>query len=280
MADSSMSLEDAIFYLISNSLDMGDSLRDEAEYLADQAGIEYDTTIDTDTDILNGALSKLVTTRSSALCEYLKYYFDDELYVEHIFDAIIGSWELTESSTIYVVVKIIYSDISAFPGGRVVQDAIQRNILDPLGTYDIDAAKVGKRIGHLYWMLVDRPEYGDVSNSASALGHLVSDGIYSYQFSKDISSYYFQDRYPGQDCPWEVGFICKFRGEGRNVVADIFAYTKIDSQNIIIADEPSLSVIISDFDDASISAATRQIADWYNTHIEDAIDFGIQNYNI
>ena len=280
MANPEMSLEDAIFYLISNSMDMGDSLRDEAEYLAQTAGIEYDTTIETDSEILNKALTKLVSTRSSDLCEYLKHYFDDEYSVEQIFNAIVDSWELIEDSIIYMVVKIIYADIGAFPGGRVVQNAIQTNILDPLGAYDIDAAKVGKRIGRVYWMLVDRPEYGDVSNSADAVGHLVSDGTYSYQFSKDISNYYFQDRFPGQDCPWDVGFICKFRGEGRNVIADIFAFTRIDSQNTIVSNSPVCSIVISDFDDASISTATRQIADWYNTHVDDAIDFGIQNYNI
>ena len=280
MPDSSMSLEDAVISLIFNSVDMGGSLQDDAEYLAQAAGINYDINIEPAEDVLTMALTKLVTTRSSELCEYLKNYFDDEYSIEQIFDAIISSWELTGSSEIYVAVKVIYADISMFPGGRIVQNAIQTNILDPLGAYDIDAAKVGKHIGNLYWMLIDRPEYGEVSNSGDTLGHYIFDKTYSYQFSKDISSYYFHDRCPNTHCPWNVGFVCKFRGEGRNVVADIFAYVTLDSQNTIISDTPVYSVIISDFDEASISAATRQIADWYNTHVDDAIDFGLSNHNI
>jgi len=281
MADYVMTLEDAAFYLICSSMDMGDSLRDEAEYLADKAGIAYDTNLDTDEEILKSALDKLVAMRSSELCEYLKYYFTDEFSVDNIFDDIVRSKGHLYDSDTYLAVKTIYADIGGIPGGHVIQDAIQTNILEPLGTYNIDAARVGSQIGHLYWQYVTAPEFGGVTNGGSVTGCReddTSDG-YVYQFYRSISNYYFRDNYPGKVIPWEVGFVCRFRESGREVIADIFNWAKLETYDEITVDIPAYSITISEFDDENIDTVSQEIGDWFNTHVNDAIEFGIAAYN-
>lgn len=274
-----MSLKDAVIYIILSSLDMGDSLLDEAEYLADRAEIEYDNIIDTADDILNRALDQLISTRSAAICEYLKYYFTDEYVVDHIFDAVVRSPGHLFDSEMYTAIKTLYTDIGSFPGGRVIQLAIQDNILDPLGDYNIDASRVGSQIGHIYWRYVTRPEYGEVSNSGASTGHRENIDGYVYQFSKDISSYYFKDDFPGQIIPWCVGFICRFREAERDVIADIFAFARRGPDDEVVESLPAYSITISEFDDTALDQASQIIADYFNDGVEYAIDFGITMYN-
>lgn len=274
-----MTLKEAILYIILSNQDMGDSLLDEAEYLADQAGIEYDNLLESDEEILDRALDKLIASRSSDICEYLKYYFTDEYIVEHIFDEIVHSRGHLFDSEMYIAVKTLYTDIGRFPGGHVIQLAIQNNILNPLGTYDIEAARVGSQIGHLYWRYVTRIEYGGVGNGGGAEGCSENDDGYVYQFHKTISNYYFKDRFPGKVIPWEVGFVCRFRGAGRDVIADIFVFAKRETNDEVYADQPSYSITISDFDEMALDRAAHEIADWLNDNVEYAIEFGINAYN-
>lgn len=277
MIDRVKSLSDAIMYVITSSIDMGDSLWDEAEYLAQHAGISYGTYDDEDpAELLRKAITTLVRIKSSELTSYLKYYFTEPDMTGDIFDNIVSSWGLTYRSPMYIAIHDIYENIGNIPGGNVVRKAIQENVYTPLEDFAIDAAKVGKAIGELYWRYISAPAYGPISNGGSATGHIIHYDEYTYEFSKEISNYYFRDRCSGPQCPRGVGFTCKFRESGPDVVADIYIIAVYSSNGEMISDTPAHSVVISSFKDSDITVAARQIADYFNDNVEEAIEFGIR----
>lgn len=279
MIDRAKSLSASIGYVILSNMSMGDSIWDEAEYLAQQAGISYGTYEDEDPiELCHRAINALVHMKSSELTSYLKYYFTEPEMVKDIFDYIVCSWGLTYRSPMYIAVHCIYENIGNIPGGNVVRKAIQENIYDPLEDFAIDAAKVGRAIGEVYWQHISAPEYGPASNSGSTTGHVTQHDEYSYEFSKEISNYYFRDRCSGPQCPRGVGFTCKFRESGPDVIADIYIIAVYSSNGEMISDTPAYSVIISSFDFSDIIAAAKQIADYFNNNVEEAIEFGTRSY--
>ena len=275
MIDQIKELTDAIFYVMSSNMGMGDSLIDEADYLAGAAGISYDLDEDDAKDTILNAISELIRIKSSTLTEYLKYFFTEPDLIDEIFEDVVTSSMPAHRSLMFIAVHTIYEGIGGIPGGNVIKHAIQQNIYDPLGDFPVDAAKVGWAIGHIYWRYVTAPEYGPRSNGMMSVGHTVQGSKYSYEFTKEISSYHYSDRSHARLLPRGVGYTCKFRESESSVIADIYAIAVYSNTSEVIANTPDYSVTISDFEDKDIEAASHEIADWLNGHVEDAIEFGL-----
>ena len=250
MIDQIKELTDAIFYVMSSNMGMGDSL-------------------------IDNAISELIRIKSSTLTEYLKYFFTEPDLIDEIFEDVVTSSMPAHRSLMFIAVHTIYEGIGGIPGGNVIKHAIQQNIYDPLGDFPVDAAKVGWAIGHIYWRYVTAPEYGPRSNGMMSVGHTVQGSKYSYEFTKEISSYHYSDRSHARLLPRGVGYTCKFRESESSVIADIYAIAVYSNTSEVIANTPDYSVTISDFEDKDIEAASHEIADWLNGHVEDAIEFGL-----
>jgi hypothetical protein len=275
MIDKVQMLADAIKYLILDTLSMGDSLWDEAEYLAQCAGIPYTDYLHEDTeDLLDRAIKALIQSHSSELPTYLNYYFTEPDTVDEIFEQIVSSLSPTSRSQLFIAIHDIYENIGSIPGGNVVRKSIQQNIYGPLGDYDTEAIKVGKAIGQIYWKYITASEYGVISNSGSTTGYVLHDSEYAYEFSKEISDYYFRDRCITGNCPRGVGFVCRFRGSGADVIADIFTTAIFSRTEEVVSDAPVFSITISDFD-YSVDNAAQQIAEYFSDNVDEAINFGI-----
>lgn len=284
-ATSSSKLVSALDYLLRCTIDWDNDLEDIVNGLAFAADIELPDEYDEDR-MLKTVLKQLVDQRSNTIPEYIIYPFTE--YPETLLEEISTSSPSGKKSKLYKVISVIYSQIGEFPGGDAVKKAIEDNIFSS-SLIEGNAAEIGYAIGHIYWEYITQPEYGVRSNFASAVGvsngcrdDKVVNGKYKYGFVQEISSYYYEDlRKNNPGMPMDTGYVVKFYNEGADVYADIFNVYTVHSKVEGVAEwDIGTTVLdtikINGTDEAAIESAAREIADWYNTHVDAAIESAVQ----
>ena len=280
-ASTNSKLVSALAYVIRSTMDMGDYLVDIVEGLADLGGIELPDDYNTDR-MFKSVLNQLVDQKSVAIPDSIIYDFTE--YPEMMLEEISTSSPSGKKSKLYKAINTIYNEIGAFPGGDSVKKAIEENIFNS-ALVEGNAAEIGYAIGHIYWKYITRPEYGNRSNTASAVGVSVGarddkviNGKYKYAFVQDISSYFYSDlRKKNPGMPSDTGYMVKFYNEGADVYADFFnMYAVPSSVRSVLTWDVGKKVLntikINGTDESAIESASREIADWFNTHVEDAIE--------
>lgn len=270
-------LVNAILYLIQTCRSLGDDIEETASFLAEEAGMDYDELEDDVDATLAEALDILINDRSDVLPEFLNYYFTEDYLLDFILDDIVSKDKMINN------LQVIYNALGNFPGGNQVKANMKTNVFDFVDTYALDAAKVGYEIGQEYWRYITNPVYGVRTNSAFAVGHMVTEGKYAYSFGQDISSYYYRDAYLDvQHLPSFVGYEFRFREDGDDVVVDIYPFaTNLEPTNsygttYTYADKPVDYIVISDFSAESLSATAQTIAQWLDEYAMDAISYWIE----
>lgn len=282
---SGSNLVSALREVIHSTLDMGDYLEDVVEGYADMGGIELPEDYDPD-EMLNTVLTELVNKRSAAIPDSVVYNFTE--FPGMLLDEISTSRPSGKQSKLYKAIETIYSQIGEFPGGDKVKKAIEDTIFNS-SLIEGDAAEIGYAIGRIYWKYITSPEYGVRSNTASAVG--VSNGCrdpetingkYKFAFEQDISSYYYKDLYRNTpDMPSATGYMVKFYNEGSDVCGDFFnLYTVPSSTKGVVTWDIGTTVLhtikVAGSDDAAIESAAKEIAEWYDSHVDEAIEAAVQ----
>lgn len=282
---SGSNLVSALREVIHSTLDMGDYLEDVVEGYADMGGIELPEDYDPD-EMLNTVLTELVNKRSAAIPDSIVYNFTE--FPGMLLDEISTSRPSGKQSKLYKAIETIYSQIGEFPGGDKVKKAIEDTIFNS-SLIEGDAAEIGYAIGRIYWKYITSPEYGVRSNTASAVG--VSNGCrdpetingkYKFAFEQDISSYYYKDLYRNTpDMPSATGYMVKFYNEGSDVCGDFFnLYTVPSSTKGVVTWDIGTTVLhtikVAGSDDAAIESAAKEIAEWYDSHVDEAIEAAVQ----
>lgn len=282
---SGSNLVSALCDVINSTLDMGDWLEDVVEGYADLGGIDLPEEYDAD-EMLKSVLTELVNERSAAIPDSIVYNFTD--YSDMMLEEISTRKPSGKNSKLYKAIETIYSQIGEFPGGDKVKKAIETTIFSsPL--IEGDAAEIGYAIGCIYWRYITSPEYGTRSNTASAVGvsigcrdAAVLNGKYKYAFAQDISNYYYRDlRSQNPNMPSGTGYMVKFYNDGSDVYGDFFnLYTVPSSTKGVVTWDIGTTVLhtikVAGSDDAAIESAAREIAEWYDAHVEDAINAAVQ----
>ena len=263
------------------TLDMSTSVGEVVESYAQLGDIELPEEYDED-EMLKSVLTQLVAERSDVIPETLMYTFDEIEFVDMLLEEISTSKPSGKDSKLYKAIQTIYNRIGEFPSGDTVKTAIENNIFNSDLVQD-NVGEVGYAIGNLYWRYITREEYGVRSNFASAIG--VSNGCrdaiggkYKFAFMQDISNYYYEDLYMNnKGMPSATGYMVKFYKEGQAVCADVFNLYQVPSgtSGVVtwdISDQVLDTFTITEFDDAGIDNAAHEIADWYDSHVQDAID--------
>lgn len=271
-------LVSALVEVLLSTLDMGDYVEDLVEGLADLGNIELPEEYDADT-MLTSVLTQLVAQQSSAITDYIIYPFTE--YPEMLLEDISIRTPSGKDSKLYKAIQVIYDHIGEFPGGDAVKSAIAENIFSS-ELISGNAAEVGYAIGNLYWKYIKSEEYGVRSNFASAVGvsHGCREAIggkYKYAFMQDISSYYYSDlREEHPEMPSATGFMLKFYDyDNTTVCADVFNLFQNNTWDI--GNQVIYTFTFNNIDDAGIDAAAREVAAWYDAHVQDAIDAAL-NY--
>ena len=229
----------------------------------------------------------MVAERSDVIPETLMYTFDEIEFVDMLLEEISTSKPSGKTSKLYKAIKTIYDHIGEFPGGAAVKVAIENNIFNSDLVQD-NVGEVGYAIGNLYWRYITSEEYGVRSNFASAIG--VSNGCrdaiggkYKFAFMQDISNYYYEDLYmSNKGMPSATGYMLKFYKSGQAVCADVFNLYQVPSgtsgvSTWDIGNQVLDTFTFTEFDDAGIDNAAHEVADWYDSHVQDAIDAAL-NY--
>lgn len=263
------------------TLDMGTYIDDVVESYAHLGNIELPEEYDED-EMLKSVLTQLVATRSSVIPDTLMYTFDEIEFVDTLLEDISIRKPSGKNSKLYKAIKTIYDRIGEFPGGDAVKVAIENNIFNSDLVQD-NVGEVGYAIGNLYWRYITSEEYGVRSNTASAVG--VSNGCrdaiggkYKFAFMQDISNYYYEDLYMNnKGMPSATGYMLKFYKSGQAVCADVFNLYQVPSGTSgvttwDIGNQILDTFTFTEFDDAGIDDAAHRVADWYDTHVQDAID--------
>lgn len=269
----------ALALVFLSTLDMGDSVDDLVEGLAFNADIELPEDYDED-DMLNSVLTQLVSQRSATIPDALSYTFTE--FADMLLEDISIHKPSGKDSKLYKAIKVIYDRMGEFPNGDAVKSAIEDNIFSSDLVKD-DVAEIGYAIGNLYWRYIKSKEYGVRSNTASAVGVSIGcrdaiGGKYKFAFMQDISSYYYKDLYMNnKGMPSDTGYMLKFYKDGQAVCADVFNLYQISSgtSGVVtwdIGNQVLDTFTFTEFDDASIDNAAHEIADWYDSHVQDAID--------
>ncbi len=269
----------ALALVLLSTLDMGDSVDELVDGLAFNADIELPDDYDED-DMLNSVLTQLVSQRSATLPDTLIYTFTE--FADMLLEEISTSKPSGKDSKLYKAIQTIYNRIGEFPSGDTVKAAIEDNIFNSDLVQD-NVGEIGYAIGNLYWRYITSKEYGVRSNTASAIG--VSNGCreaiggkYKFAFMQDISNYYYSDLYTSTpDMPSATGYMVKFYKEGQAVCADVFNLYQVPSgtSGVVtwdIGDQVLDTFTTTEFDDVGIDNAAHEIADWYDSHVQDAID--------
>ena len=276
-------LVSALTEVIWSTLDMGDYISDVVESLADLGDIELPDDYDED-KMLKSVLNQLVSQHSSAIPDYFIYIFTE--YPETLLREISTRSPSGKQSKLYKAIKTIYNSIGEFPGGGEIKSAIEENIFNS-NLIEDNAAEVGYAIGNLYWQYIKSKEYGMRSNFASAVGVSVGcrraiGGKYKYAFVQNISSYYYSDlRDKHPEMPLDTGYMIKFYKKGNAVCADVFNQYSVyptPGSNYVewkVGDQVIYTFTFTEFDDAGIDAAAREVAAWYDSHVQDAIDAAV-----
>lgn len=281
----SSNLVAALREVIHSTLDMGDYLEDTVEAYADLGGIELPEDYDPD-EMLNTVLTELVNKRSAAIPDSIVYNFTE--FSDMLLEEISTSRPSGKQSKLYKAIATIYSQIGEFPGGDKVKKAIEDTIFNsPL--IEGDAAEIGYAIGSIYWKYITSPKYGVRSNTASAVGVSIGcrdaeviNGKYKYAFAQEISSYYYRDlRGANPDMPSGTGYMVKFYNDGSDVYGDFFnLYTVSSSTKGVVTWDIGTTVLhtikVAGSDDATIEAAAKEIAEWYDSHVDEAIEAAVQ----
>lgn len=275
----SSDLVDALCVVIYSTLDMGDYLEDVVGTYAQLGGIELPDDYDADVMLIK-VLTELVNQHSEIIPEGIIYNFTE--YSDMLLDEIAMSRPSGKQSNLYKSINTIYSQIGKFPGGDSVKRAIEENIFSSPLVEGV-AAEIGYAIGQIYWRYINRPEYGVRSNNASAIG--VSNGCrspkaingkYKFAFMQDISSYYYEDLMVQNHMPPFTGYMVKFYDDGSDVYADFFNLFVVSSTGGVANWDIGTTVLhtikINGSDDAAIESAAHEIADWYDDHVDEAID--------
>lgn len=284
-ASSNSKLVSALDYLLRCTIDFDNFLEDIVEGLAFAADIELPEEYDED-KMLKTVLNQLVEQRSEVIPSDIIYIFTE--FSEMLLEEISTSRPSGKNSKLYKVITTIYNQIGEFPGGDAVKKAIEDNIFSS-DLVEGNAAEIGSAIGHIYWKYITRKEYGVRSNTASATGTSIGcrdddviNGKYKYAFVQDISSYYYEDtRKLHPNMPGDTGFMFKFYNEGADVYADVFNVFTVPSnvKGVVTWDIGTTildTIKINGTDEAAIESASREIANWYNTHVDEAIEAAVQ----
>jgi hypothetical protein len=278
-------LVSAIIKVIWSCFGMGDSYSDIVEGLADLGNIDLPEDDYDEDKMLKSILNQLVAQRSSAIPEFIIYNFTE--YPDMLLEEISTDSPSGKDSKLYKAIKTIYNRIGEFPGGDAVKSAIKENIFNSdliMG----NAAEIGYAIGSVYWKYIKSKEYGVRSNTACAIGVSMGcrdaiGGKYKYAFMQDISSYFYSDlRKQNPQMPSDTGYMLKFYNDRQAVCADVFnLYTVPSSTSGVVTWDIGNNIIhtftFTEFDDAGIDTAAHEIADWYDSHVQDAIDAAL-NY--
>lgn len=123
---------DALVYLWTFNLDMGDSIRDIAEWTAQDAGIFYDAYLDEDEegyqepmDVISDSLQAMADKHSNKITDTLIYLFTEPNLVEQVLDELDGKYAQEMVDALYAV----YRYIELFPDGKKVKKALCDNVL-------------------------------------------------------------------------------------------------------------------------------------------------------
>lgn len=279
-------LVSALVKVTLSTLDMGTDVGEVVESYAMLDGIELPEEYD-DYEMLESILTQLVAQRSEDIPETLMYTFGEIEFVDMLLEEISTSKPSGKNSKLYKAIKTIYDCIGEFPGGDAVKVAIEDNIFNSDLAQD-NVGEVGYAIGNLYWKYITSEEYGVRSNTASAIG--VSNGCrdaiggkYKFAFMQDISNYYYKDLYMNnKGMPSATGYMLKFYKSGSAVCADVFNLYQVPSgtSGVVtwdIGNQVLDTFTFTEFDDAGIDNAAHEVADWYDSHVQDAIDAAL-NY--
>ena len=284
-------LVSALIDIMYSTMGMGDSVSDLIEGIAYSddidAGEFYDPYEDYDADeVFRSMLSALVAKHSADIPDLIQYYFTE--YDDTLLEEISTGSPSGKQSDLYKEIELIYDRMGEFPGGDVVKSAIEENIFNS-NLIEDDAAELGYAIGHTYWQYIKSKEYGVRSNTASAVGVSIGcrdaiGGKYKYAFAQDISSYYYKDTYMShKGMPSFTGYMLKFYKDGSALCADVFNLFCVSSKTVPnlaewdIYDDVIYTFTFTDLDADGIDRASREIADWYDAHVQDAIDAAV-NY--
>ena len=294
--DFSAALIDSLKYLYTFNLDMGDSYSDVVEWLAQDAGLDFNTlyygdeydeddeeyygednlpeseTKDLD-EIMDDALMILTSKHSKEITDTLIALFTEENLVEDILD------DFAHGSEMLDALIAVDSFIGSWPNGDKVLDALHNNVLSYIDTISIKAIKLGYLIGHLYYRYIDSPLLSR-NNGGLVEGCRVDEDGYVYAIYQYVTDYVIKENYPNlknaKKLPFEIGIACKFGEFDSELVADFYVYIeKRINTPMIFADEPIDSLVITDTSDKGITKAAKKIAAIMSARIEEAIDIGL-----
>ena len=123
---------DALVYLWTFNLGMGDSISEIAEFTAQDAGIFYDPYLDEDEegyqepmDTIHDAFQVMADKHSSKVTETLMYLFTEPGLIEDVLDELDGKYAQEMIDALYAV----YRYVELFPDGKKVKKALCDNIL-------------------------------------------------------------------------------------------------------------------------------------------------------
>ena len=285
-------LVDSLEYLYTFNLDMGDSLEDVVEWVADEAGLnfnalyygddDYDEFEDDEysenhrwvetkdlEDIFDEALMILTSEHSSHITDTLLTLFTEPDLVDEVLDDMARSVEMRDA------IDAVYSLIEEWPNGEQVKDAIANNIFAYLDMHSLKAAEVGSQIGNQYYKYFNSP-YLERFCNARVSGERIEDPKYSYEFACSIT--YASIRALGDianDIEY-VGFACKFYELDSKVLVDFYVCTERYSGDTLYSKLPVYTMEITSFNKSGITQASKQIAQWISDNIETAVNEGLE----
>lgn len=283
--DFSSYLVEALIYLWTFNLGMGDSYDDVVRWVADDAGLDFDalhygdygdnddeyeddfnlpaTFVETKSldEIMQEGMEILTSEHSKVITDNLLALFTEDYLIEEILDDIQRSPEMTEA------LNAVYSLIGEWSDGDKVKQALQDNILSYADVHFTKAGEVGYRIGHMYYHYLRPSANVGTGNDAWAVGHRVTvpDSVYEYVFHASI-----------RNIPYRIGYECAFGTFDSTVVADIYVYNDSNhGDNYIRSEDPIYSMDITDFSTNGIDSAARKIADFMSNNRDVTIEIGI-----
>lgn len=120
-----LDFKNAIYNVVSATLDMGDYIDDIAEYVSEIADYEFDEDEDDMKKVFMKSIASLIKNKSEELVDFLSEYFEEDINIEYLLDYIDSSeFQLVPS------INMIYSKIGSFPNGSKIRDAIEKNIFN------------------------------------------------------------------------------------------------------------------------------------------------------
>ena len=132
-------LVNAIEFLTTFNLGMGDSMSDVVEWFCWEAYHDYNHYAEDeygnpppDDYMIEDSLTKLVKERNKFIPETLNYLFTEEDLIDDIIEVLEGNSYMARRDTMLEALETVYFTIDKFPKGQIAKNNLKLNILFPM----------------------------------------------------------------------------------------------------------------------------------------------------